>query len=409
MSGSIQTKMAAYTVCMCFARQCRDLRISRSFVRFLRHCEYSDTFVTRRLKHTIPAQINCLYTTQATGTTRITDQFLKEKLAAASNDNPPDDKNKEGSENASGKGQEPGKDSDKKGGKWTGKNAWKLGLAFLGGWCLLSGGFLIYAWGSPPLDPDGKEVEDEFSQMPKFLAMFKRASKELNLFTKKIKEPSRDKLLPDPLQYPYLQPPYTLVMEMTGVLVHPDWTYGTGWRFKKRPGIDYFLHQVGPPLFEIVIYTQEQGMTADPLVSSLDPNGYIMYRLYRDATRYQNGHHIKDLACLNRDLSKVIMVEWNPNATELNPRNTLLIPKWTGSDDDRTLIDLAHFLKTIASSGVEDVRNVIEYYSQFDDPIAAFRENQRKLQEEQERLAQEYKDKEEKKSIWGGLGLFKRR
>lgn len=139
--------MAAYTVCMCFARQCRDLRISRSFVRFLRHCEYSDTFVTRRLKHTIPAQINCLYTTQATGTTRITDQFLKEKLAAASNDNPPDDKNKEGSENASGKGQEPGKDSDKKGGKWTGKNAWKLGLAFLGGWCLLSGGFLIYAWG----------------------------------------------------------------------------------------------------------------------------------------------------------------------------------------------------------------------------------------------------------------------
>lgn len=54
----------------------------------------------------------------------------------------------------------------------------------------------------------------------------------------------------------------------------------------------------------------------------------------------------QDLACLNRDLSKVIMVEWNPNATELNPRNTLLIPKWTGSDDDRTLIDLAHFLKS---------------------------------------------------------------
>ena len=34
----------------------------------------------------------------------------------------------------------------------------------------------------------------------------------------------------------------------------------------------------------------------------------------------------------------------------------------------------------IAMSDVEDVRTVLEYYSQFDDPIAAFKENQRKLQ-----------------------------
>lgn len=39
-----------------------------------------------------------------------------------------------------------------------------------------------------------------------------------------IRDPSRDKLLPDPLKEPYYQPPYTLVLEMTGVLVHPDWT-----------------------------------------------------------------------------------------------------------------------------------------------------------------------------------------
>ena len=37
-------------------------------------------------------------------------------------------------------------------------------------------------------------------------------------------EPAREKLLPEPLQYPYIQPPYTLVMEMKGVLVHPNWT-----------------------------------------------------------------------------------------------------------------------------------------------------------------------------------------
>jgi len=39
-----------------------------------------------------------------------------------------------------------------------------------------------------------------------------------------IREPSREKLLPDPVTYPYVQPPYTLVLELTDVLVHPDWT-----------------------------------------------------------------------------------------------------------------------------------------------------------------------------------------
>lgn len=39
-----------------------------------------------------------------------------------------------------------------------------------------------------------------------------------------VQEPSREKLLPDPLKYPYIQPPYTLVLELTDLLVHPDWT-----------------------------------------------------------------------------------------------------------------------------------------------------------------------------------------
>ena len=37
--------------------------------------------------------------------------------------------------------------SEKKSGRWTGKNAWKLGLVFLSGWSVVSGGMLIYIWG----------------------------------------------------------------------------------------------------------------------------------------------------------------------------------------------------------------------------------------------------------------------
>ena len=36
-------------------------------------------------------------------------------------------------------------------------------------------------------------------------------------------EPSSESLLPDPLPEPYIQPPYTLVLEMTDVLVHPEY------------------------------------------------------------------------------------------------------------------------------------------------------------------------------------------
>ncbi|XP_064622812.1 mitochondrial import inner membrane translocase subunit TIM50-like [Lineus longissimus] len=303
------------------------------------------------------------------------------------------------------------KDKDKKSSKWTGQNMWKIGLLSLGGMSALSCGILLKEWGAPRLDENGKEIQDEFSHLPIWQQYPKRALREFEFYKQLIKDPTSEKLLPDPLKEPYYQPPYTLVLEMTGVLVHPDWTYGTGWRFKKRPGIEYFLQQVGPPIFEVVIYTAEQGFTAFPILDSLDPHGYITYRLFRDATRYVKGHHVKDLACLNRDLSKLIFVDCNPKSYQLQPKNALGLKKWKGEDDDRTLVDLALFLRTIASSGIEDVRSVLEHYSQFDDPLEAFKENQRKLQEEQEKTMKAQEDLQKQQSLVGSVasGFFRRR
>ena len=57
------------------------------------------------------------------------------------------------------------------------------------------------------------------------------------------------------------------------------------------------------------------------------------------------------------------------------------------------MIGLAQLLLEIKDSDVDDVRDVLQYYRQFDDPIGAFRENQRKLEEnlkvEEERKAKE--------------------
>ncbi|GLG99423.1 Mitochondrial import inner membrane translocase subunit TIM50-C [Gryllus bimaculatus] len=263
----------------------------------------------------------------------------------------------------------------------------------------LLGSYLLYDLGSPKRDENGNVIEDEFTHKPLIQQFFGRMMKELDYYKRMIREPSRDKLLPDPLQYPYIQPPYTLVLELRDVLVHPDWTYKTGWRFKKRPGVDHFLEQVAPPLFEIVVFTAEQGMTVFPILDALDPNGYVMYRLVRDATHFVDGHHVKDLDRLNRDLSKVIVVDWNSDSVKFHPRNTLLLPRWAGNDDDQTLVDLANFLRTIAAAKVEDVREVLDYYHNFDDPIEAFRENQRKLIEQMEAKEKQLKESSSRNSL----------
>jgi len=271
----------------------------------------------------------------------------------------------------------------------------KLSLTIMGAVFGITACYSFYTLGSPARDEEGQLVPDEFNNLPTLQQYCKRFIHNVKYYTKVIKEPSQQKLLPDPLQYPYIQPPYTLVLELTDLLVHPDWTYKTGWRFKKRPNIDMFLEQVSPPLFEVVVFTAEQGITVFPILNQLDKNGVIVYRLVRDSTDFVDGHHVKNLDWLNRDLSKVIVVDWNADSVKLHPSNALVIPRWSGNDDDDTLIDLAAFLKAIAYNRVDDVREVLQYYRGFDDPIEAFRENQRKLQEqmeEQERMMQDKKE-----------------
>ncbi|VDM33933.1 unnamed protein product [Hydatigera taeniaeformis] len=216
-------------------------------------------------------------------------------------------------------------------GSWSGKNAWKLGALSIAASAAFAAGCGIAVWGPP-----GRDENDVES----------------------IRDPISEKLLPDPVEPPYYQPPYTIVLEINDVLVHPDWKTGM------------------------------------PVLSQIDSKGqYIHYRLFRESTRYRKGKHIKDLSCLNRDLSRVILIDWNPDAASMQPRNAFIINRWTGDDSDRELIDLVAFLRMIAMSGVKDVRPVLDHYRQFDDPLAAFKEKHEQLMEaqarkkEQERMA----------------------
>lgn len=178
----------------------------------------------------------------------------------------------------------------------------------------------------------------------------------------------------------------------------------TGWRFKKRPGIDSLLQQLAP-LYEIVIFTSETGMvcaavgkglqpkggldSTPPLLVFLSPDCLPPHRQHRPARLHllpplprrhplhgwaprqggdgerDEGHvgappppprpygspslspiHPQDISCLNRDPAKVVVVDCRKEAFCLQPYNGLALRRWDGSSDDRALYDLTAFLKS---------------------------------------------------------------
>ena len=65
------------------------------------------------------------------------------------------------------------------------------------------------------------------------------------------------------------------------------------------------------------------------------------------------------MSYLNRDLSKVILIDTDSSHTKLQPENAILLPPWKGDAKDRDLVSLIPFLEHVASMGIEDTRKAI--------------------------------------------------
>ncbi|KAK6496923.1 mitochondrial inner membrane protein required for protein import [Arthrobotrys musiformis] len=170
--------------------------------------------------------------------------------------------------------------------------------------------------------------------------------------------PNGDKLLPDMTKDTYR--PYTLVISLEDMLVHSEWTREHGWRTAKRPGAEYFLTYLGQ-YYEIVIFTSQPNVMAAPIVAKLDPFR-TCHQLYREATKYKRGKYIKDLTYLNRDLSKVIMLDTKPEAWADQPENAIKMKKWTGNSRDKELVALIPFLEFVAAMGHVDLREDLKSF-----------------------------------------------
>lgn len=103
-------------------------------------------------------------------------------------------------------------------------------------------------------------------------------------------DPAFDKLLPDP--DPSFERPYTLCLSLDDLLVHSEWSREHGWRVAKRPGSDYFIRYLSQ-YYELVLFTTVPFAMGEPLVRKLDPFRFIMWPLYREATKYEDGEIVK--------------------------------------------------------------------------------------------------------------------
>ena len=140
---------------------------------------------------------------------------------------------------------------------------------------------------------ESKEEENKHPEAPSgwgLLLFYKRVRARLADRLGYYTEPAFPKLLPD--VDPAFERPFTLVLSMDDLLVHSEWSREHGWRMAKRPGVDYFLRYL-QQYYELVLFTSTPVMMAEQVVRKLDPYRIIMWPLFREATKYVNGSHVK--------------------------------------------------------------------------------------------------------------------
>lgn len=236
----------------------------------------------------------------------------------------------------------------------------RLTSRIIGVTLLVGTGFVISNLGR---DWDTVEERERFGDDPLSTSFLGRLRLRLRSMYTSMQAPVWEKLLPDPLPFPY-QRPYTLVLDVDDLLIHSEWSRAHAWRTAKRPGLDYFLGYLAQ-FFEIVIYSRQPVHIVGPVVEKLDPDArLIQYSLFRESCRtLDNGHVVKDLNALNRDLSKVIAIDTDATALELNPENAIVLKPWKGDSQDRDLLGLVSFLEAVGIYQIPDVRDTLRSFA----------------------------------------------
>ena len=179
--------------------------------------------------------------------------------------------------------------------------------------------------------------------------------------------PYDNKLLPDWPSAPcYGNPPPgtpappLLVIDLEKTLIGSEYDARYGWRHVKRPGLDQFLEKISA-YYEIVIFSENDIGAVAEVMFAIDP-GSVCHKLGSAAAEARDGLMIKRLDYMNRDISRIILIDDNPEAFQLFPRNTLQVKPFNDVKDstDRVLYDLVPLLQAFIHDDSKDFRDTLD-------------------------------------------------
>ena len=95
---------------------------------------------------------------------------------------------------------------------------------------------------------------------------------------------------------------------------------------------------------------------ADLIISGLDPDGVVSFKLYRQHTVNIDNTYIKDLDKLGRDIKKIIIIDNISENFSQQPKNGLNIADFEGNEYDEELKYLKDDLIKLVKLRPDDVR-----------------------------------------------------
>ncbi|KAE8631684.1 hypothetical protein XENTR_v10001276 [Xenopus tropicalis] len=178
-------------------------------------------------------------------------------------------------------------------------------------------------------------------------------------------------------------PESTLVLDLDEILVDSSLLPLTGADFtflipfqdtyykvyvKLRPHAMEFLETLCK-VYEIFVFTTAKKEYAEKILDLLDPQKkLIRHRLFQDQCLCVEGHYVKDLGILQRDLAKTVALDTAPHTIPYHLANRIPIQSWKGSKKDRGLLSLLSTLEKMTL--VDDVRLVISHQFKIKDLVA---------------------------------------
>lgn len=158
------------------------------------------------------------------------------------------------------------------------------------------------------------------------------------------------------MKYPENIP--TLVLDLDKVILYLEHDSRQGWHVIKRPFADQFFREISH-YYEVVLFSDDVFPVALDIATKW--NLPVTGVLHRDFCSKRRSRYVKDLSKLGRRLDRLLIIDHDPAAFQLQPENGLLIRPFDGDHADSELADLLEFLKAAATTP-GDIR---EFVSRF--------------------------------------------